>query len=62
MEEKTIYFANYEDVAELKKSYETQAKDFTTLKNETAKKANGAGITLSINESGGLRITYDDGK
>ena len=26
------------------------------------KKANGEGITLSINESGGLRVTYDDGK
>lgn len=25
-------------------------------------KANGQGITLSINESGGLRVTYDDGK
>lgn len=24
-------------------------------------KVNGAGITLSINESGGLRATYDDG-
>lgn len=25
-------------------------------------KANGQEITLSINESGGLRVTYDDGK
>lgn len=25
-------------------------------------KANGKGISLSINESGGLRVTYDDGK
>lgn len=25
-------------------------------------KANGKGITFSINESGGLRVTYDDGK
>lgn len=29
---------------------------------ELKKKANGQGITLSINESGGLRVTYDDGK
>lgn len=26
------------------------------------KKANGKGISFSINESGGLRVTYDDGK
>lgn len=32
------------------------------LQKELKKKANGEGITLSINESGGLRITYDDGK
>lgn len=25
-------------------------------------KANGKGISLSINELGGLRVTYDDGK
>ena len=25
-------------------------------------KANGKGISFSINESGGLRVTYDDGK
>ena len=25
-------------------------------------KANGKGITFSINDSGGLRVTYDDGK
>ena len=32
------------------------------LQEELKKKANGQGITLSINESGGLRVTYDDGK
>lgn len=32
------------------------------LHEELKKKANGQGITLSINESGGLRVTYDDGK
>lgn len=26
------------------------------------KKVNGEGITLSVNESGGLRATYDDGE
>lgn len=34
----------------------------TDLQEELKKKANGQGITLSINESGGLRVTYDDGK
>lgn len=34
----------------------------TDLQEELKKKANGQGITLSINESGGLRATYDDGK
>ena len=29
---------------------------------ELKKKANGQGITLSVNEAGGLRVTYDDGK
>lgn len=62
MAEKTVYLANYEDVAALKKTSEAQAKDIETLKSETGKKANGAGITLSITESGGLRVTYDDGK
>ena len=32
------------------------------MREELKKKANGQGITLSINESGGLRVTYDDGK
>ena len=32
------------------------------LQNALQKKADGEGITLSINESGGLRITFDDGK
>lgn len=31
----------------------------SSLKEE---KANGKGISFSINESGGLRVTYDDGK
>ena len=34
----------------------------TDFQEELKKKANGQGITLSINESGGLRVTYDDGK
>lgn len=32
------------------------------FQSELKKKANGEGITLSINESGGLRVTYDDGQ
>ena len=32
------------------------------ISNLKESKANGQGITLSINESGGLRVTYDDGK
>lgn len=32
------------------------------FQSELKKKVNGEGITLSINESGGLRVTYDDGK
>lgn len=27
-----------------------------------SEKANGKGITFSVNESGGLRVTYDDGE
>lgn len=34
----------------------------TDFHKELKKKANGEGITLSINESGGLRVTYDDGQ
>ena len=34
----------------------------TDLQNALKKKADGEGIALSINESGGLRVTYDDGK
>ncbi len=30
--------------------------------NALGEKANGAGITFSINESGGVRVTYDDGE
>jgi hypothetical protein len=32
------------------------------FQSELKKKVNGEGITLSINESGGLRVTYDDGQ
>lgn len=35
-------------------------KEKISLLNE--EKANGKGISFSINESGGLRVTYDDGK
>lgn len=34
----------------------------TDLQNALGKKANGEGITLSINENGGLRVTYNNGK
>lgn len=34
----------------------------STVESVKESKANGQGITLSINESGGLRVTYDDGK
>lgn len=33
-----------------------------SLKEDISNKANGKGITLSINNFGGLRVTYDDGK
>ncbi len=40
--------------------------DVASLKAETGslkeEKASGKGISFSINESGGLRVTYDDGK
>ena len=32
------------------------------LQAQNEEKANGKGISFSINESGGLRVTYDDGK
>jgi hypothetical protein len=35
-------------------------KEKISLLNE--EKANGKGISFSINEFGGLRVTYDDGK
>lgn len=37
----------------------TNKEKIASLKEE---KANGKGISFSINESGGLRVTYDDGK
>lgn len=37
----------------------TNKEKITSLNEE---KANGKGISFSINESGGLRVTYDDGK
>lgn len=38
----------------------TTNKENISLLNK--EKANGKGISFSINESGGLRVTYDDGK
>lgn len=62
MADKIIYLANREDVEKLKDTSKTQETNITALTKELAKKANGQGITLSINESGGLRVMYDDGK
>ena len=62
MADKIIYLANWEDVEELKAASKTQETNILDLTKELAKKANGQGITLSINESGGLRVMYDDGK
>ena len=62
MADKIIYLANWEDVEKLKGASKTQEADIAALTKELAKKANGQGITLSINESGGLRVTYDNGK
>lgn len=44
-----------EDLAQIT----TNKEKITSLNEE---KANGKGISFSINESGGLRVTYDDGK
>lgn len=45
---------------------EEDLAQITTNKEKIAslneEKANGKGISFSINESGGLRVTYDDGK
>ena len=62
MAEKIIYLANWEDVEKLKATSKSQETNIANLTKELAKKANGQGITLSINESGGLRVTYDNGK
>lgn len=62
MADKIIYLANREDVEKLKDTSKTQETNIANLTKELAKKANGQGITLSINKSGGLRVTYDDGK
>ena len=62
MAEKTIYLANQEDLEELKKTVSAQATNIENLKTGMLNKANGKGITLSVNESGGLRVTYDNGK
>lgn len=62
MAEKIIYLANQEDVEKLKAASKSQETNIANLTKELAKKANGQGITLSINESGGLRVTYDNGK
>lgn len=40
----------------------TVGDKFKAVNTDLSNKANGKGITLSINESGGLRVTYDDGK
>ncbi len=62
MADKIIYLANREDVEKLKTASKSQETDIANLTKELTKKANGQGITLSINESGGLRVTYDNGK
>ena len=62
MANKIIYLAKWEDVENLKKASKTQETNIADLTKELAKKAPGQGITLSINQSGGLRVTYDDGK
>lgn len=62
MADKIIYLAKWEDVEKLKAASKTQETNIADLTKELAKKANGQGITLSINESSGLRVTYDDGK
>ena len=62
MADKIIYLANREDVEKLKDTSKTQETNITALTKELAKKANGQGITLSINKRGGLRVTYDNGK
>lgn len=55
-------------INELKSSLDSANKkldskaDSETVENELSKKANGAGITFSINDSGGLRVTYNSGK
>lgn len=45
-----------------KKVLDSIPETFTDLINEVDKKANGKGITFSINGNGNLEITYDDGK
>lgn len=62
MADKIIYLADREDVEKLKAASKSQETNIANLTKELAKKANGQGITLSINESGGLRVTYDNGK
>lgn len=59
--------AKGEEVVEKgKKTLESIPEDYTVLEEKVDKlkeeKANGKGISFSINESGGLRVTYDDGK
>ena len=50
--------ASEEEAAQIKKNKE----NISSLQEELKNKANGKGITLSINENGGLRVVYDDGK
>ena len=52
------YFAPY---VELKVQAQID-KNTSDVKRLNGEKANGKGISFSINESGGLRVTYDDGK
>lgn len=52
------YFAPY---TELKVQAQID-KNTSGVKRLNEEKANGKGISFSINESGGLRVTYDDGK
>lgn len=51
--------ANNTAFSELKTDSKTLVGGINEVNEE---KANGKGISFSINESGGLRVTYDDGK
>lgn len=59
-EQKTEIEKKAQEVIEsIPEDYTVLVENVDELKEE---KANGKGISFSINESGGLRVTYDDGK